>query len=176
MNNQESILQYAANRVADATAKLTKCAANQENFTTELVPVEEVSSLAKEASVSTVVALRFTGKYEGLFVLVLEPAEAERFALQVAGKHAEHAQSALKETGNILSGVFAAALNEKMGNTFVQSIPDSETDITVALLQTLVLEIAEGVDNMLTTQFDLYVENCDVHVRAMALFADATLS
>lgn len=83
------------------------------------------------------------------------------------GELAEHDKSALKETGNILTGAALAAMTSWVDLELKEGIPDIETDMLGATLDHVLVEMSRDVEKALFFQTDF---NFEEEIEANFLF------
>ena len=94
--------------------------------------------------------MKILGDLTGLALLVFPNATAMRVAGLMMHRDVTtldaFGQSALRETGNILSAAYLNALSEFMGMILMPSPPSLAIDLSDAVLSATFLEIAQGSD------------------------------
>jgi len=126
------------------------------------LPVEEIAEVTGEPeNISTTVILRVVGDVAGNILLIF-PQEnalglADLLACRSIGttkRFNKLDESALKETGNILSGSFLAALTDYLNVSMVESIPDLATGMTKATVDQVLAEFGQRAEKALAFEVD----------------------
>ncbi|MFB6175360.1 MAG: chemotaxis protein CheC [Candidatus Nanohalobium sp.] len=99
--------------------------------------------------------------YLGTLMLILDMESAHVLAEHLLGKEVEGGQqltsqeeSALKETGNILTGATLSAMTEWVDLKLQEEVPDIKTDMLGAVMDEILLKMARTEDEALVFQTD----------------------
>jgi chemotaxis protein CheC len=124
-----------------------------------------VSLLGRPEDLKTAVLVKILGDVPGMIILIFSPASARALANLLTGERGEDMKmlteidrSALRETGNILSGASLAALSKFLGVNLLQSVPDIATDMLGALMDEVLSVIGRESDIGLVLKANFLVE------------------
>jgi chemotaxis protein CheC len=124
-----------------------------------------VSLLGRPEDLKTAVLVKILGDVPGMIILIFSPASARALANLLTGEKGEDMKmlteidrSALRETGNILSGASLAALSKFLGVNLLQSVPDIATDMLGALMDEVLSVIGRESDIGLVLKANFLVE------------------
>ncbi len=124
------------------------------------------------------VYLNVAGDCSGSIILLLEEDSATRLAaLMVPGDEEATDEltivkkSALQETGSILSASYLNALGQLTGLFFKPSVPGFAIDMAGAILDNVLVDLAEGADHVLVVETDFMVSGVKV-LGHLVLFPD----
>ena len=124
------------------------------------------------------VYLNVAGDCSGSIILLLEEDSATRLAgLMVPGDEEVTDEltvlkkSALQETGSILSASYLNALGQLTGLFFKSSVPGFAIDMAGAILDYVLVDMAEGADHVLVVETDFMISGVKV-MGHLVLFPD----
>lgn len=131
-------------------------------LTARALAVEEISKVVGgPEEISTTVVFRVTGDVGGNILLIFPQKNAlaladllSRRRVGTARRLSELDISALKETGNILSGSFLAALTNYLDVSMIESIPDIATDMAKATIDHVLVEFSQRAEQALAFEVD----------------------
>lgn len=131
-------------------------------LTARALPVEKISRVVGgPEEIATTVIFRVTGDVEGNILLIIPQENALALADLLARRKvgatrrlSELDKSALKETGNILSGSFLAALTNYLNVSMIESIPDIATDMAKATIDHVLAEFSQRAEQALAFEVD----------------------
>ena len=143
-----------------------------------LLPLASVPGLAGGPEVPVAgVYMRIKGDCPGSILLLLERESALSLAdVMIASSLSGHEdmavrQSALEETGSILSGAYLNALGELTGLFFKPSVPGFAMDMAGAILENVLVDAAELEDYVLVVETDFKISGQLIHGH-LVLFPD----
>ena len=143
-----------------------------------LLPLASVPGLAGGPEVTVAgVYMRIKGDYPGSVLLLLEKEGAFSLADVMITRDMSGAddlavrRSALQETGSILSGAYLNALGELTGLFFRPSVPGFAMDMAGAILEHVLVDVAEFEDYVLVVETDFEISGQLLHGH-LVLFPD----
>lgn len=132
------------------------------------------------SEISTIVTIKLTGEFEGVltFCFSLSAAKGlvelmlEKQSIQHYSERdiAELHKSSLEELCNILAGTSMTSLSKFLGITIYESVPEIVTDFTGAIVSSILLDILNGPDNILSFNVSFSAENEDVSGDIVIMF------
>jgi len=151
-----------AERAANSLSVLIGQEVNVRALTARALPVEEISKVVGgPEEISTTVIFRVTGDVGGNILLIFPQENAlaladllNRREIGTARRLSELDKSALKETGNILSGSFLAALTNYLNVSMIESVPDIATDMAKATVDHVLVEFSQRAEQALAFEVD----------------------
>lgn len=151
----------AATALADLINKKVDIAVPRVN----LVPLESISTLLGASDkLYFVLDIEIKGDISGRMFLLFSPDDARYLASALLGKPKEELefnddmfQSSLKESANILSGSYVAALAEMANMTILTSVPSLAMDMVGAILDFIFIQIAQYSEQALLIKTDVKV-------------------
>jgi chemotaxis protein CheC len=151
----------AATALADLINKQVEIAVPRVN----LVPLENISSLLGASDkLYFVLDIEIRGDMSGRMFLLFSPDDARYLASALLGKPKEELefndemfQSSLKESANILSGAYVAALAEMANMTILTSVPSLAMDMVGAILDFIFIQISQYSEEALLIKTDVKV-------------------
>lgn len=151
----------AATALADLINKKVDIAVPRVN----LVPLESIASLLGSSDkLYFVLDIEIRGDMAGRMFLLFSPDDARYLASSLLGKPKEELefnddmfQSSLKESANILSGSYVAALAEMANMTILTSVPSLAMDMVGAILDFIFIQIAQYSEQALLIKTDVKV-------------------
>lgn len=142
-----------------------------------LSEVEKVAdSIGKIDDVMTIVLLKIVGDISGSMLFFFKPDDAKKLANILRKQNnsqqnlTEEDKSALRELGNILSGSLLNAMANFLNITLLQSIPDIETDMLGAAVNTALSQLGESVTKVLVMETSFMVEEHEIRGKLHLLF------
>lgn len=140
--------------------------------------VEKMPALLGEPEgVMTAVLLKLLGDAPGMMLLLFPPESAMRLAslLTKTEEKPNHIlddmdRSALKEVGNILAGAAMNALSKFLDLNFLQSVPDTATDMLGSVVNSVLAEIGRSSDTILIFKVDFSIQDKKVDGQLFFLF------
>ena len=129
------------------------------------VPIEKIAEVVgNPEDISTTVILRVLGDVAGDILLIFPQKNAlaladllSRRPIGTSKRLNQLDQSALKETGNILSGSFLAALTDYLNVSMLESIPDLATGMAKATVDHVLVEFGRRAEKALAFEVDFEV-------------------
>lgn len=151
----------AATALADLINKKVDIAVPRVN----LVPLESISTLLGASDkLYFVLDIEIRGDISGRMFLLFSPDDARYLSSALLGKPKEELefndgmfQSSLKESANILSGSYIAALAEMTNLTILTSVPSLAMDMVGAILDFIFIQIAQYSEQALLIKTDVKV-------------------
>lgn len=136
-----------------------------------LVPIENVSNLLEERDkLFFVIDMEITGDISGRMFLLFSPDNARILAGNLLGKSPESLdlrdellQSSLKESANILSGSYIAALADMTNLNMLISSPSLAIDMVGAILDFIFIQIAQYSEDALIIKTNIKVSDVDLN-------------
>lgn len=130
-----------------------------------LVPLENIASLLGASDkLYFVLDIEIKGDLSGRMFLLFPPDDARYLAGALLNKPKEELefneemfQSSLKESANILSGSYVAALAEMANMTILTSVPSLAMDMVGAILDFIFIQIAQYSEQALLIKTDVKV-------------------
>lgn len=149
---------------AHAVTALGKIIGKRINISTPRVGLQSIEDvpgfMGKAEDIVSVILHHVVGDVAGYILLAFSEADARKLALQLSKGADEEAQmAALREVGNVISGSCFTALNKFLDLKFERSVPDAATDMTGALLNSIVAELGQRADDALVTHLHFSVQN-----------------
>jgi chemotaxis protein CheC len=162
-----------AGRAATAMADLIGVRVEISVPQTSLVPLENISNLLGGSElVFFVLDMGIGGDVLGRIFLLFSPEDAKRLSSILLGKTAEEIdfnddlfQSSLKETANIISGSFVAALAELTNMNILSTVPSLAMDMVGAILDFIFIQIAQYSEEALFIKTNLKVSGLNLDGR-----------
>ena len=126
---------------------------------------EAVDATGDPESEVTGIALGVFGDLDGVVLLLVSPADADRLCGMLGVERGgEYVQSALGEVGNIVGSSYINALAEMTGMAIEPTPPATATDMLGAIVQTVLAGQAHAGDVALMLDSDLRVEGEDCSI------------
>ncbi len=88
---------------------------------------------------------------------------------------AEMEESAFKEVANIFTGAYLNSLAKMLNMEILPSIPHVATDMAQAVLDFLLIKLADSADDILCVKTTIDVEGHNINGQFMMLFEDSSL-
>lgn len=135
-----------------------------------LIPIERVATLLNGAEkIFFVLDMEIKGDIGGRIFLLLSPNDARFLASALLGKTKEEIdtdddffKSALKEVCNILGGAYVSALADLTNMTVMLSSPSMAMDMVGAILDFILIQIAQDSEEALYIKTDLQVKGLNM--------------
>ena len=159
-----------AGRAATALADLLGTRVEISVPQTSLIPIENLANILGGGEERYfVLDMGMGGDVPGRIFLLFPPKDARLLSATLLGKPAEEVnfnddmfQSALKESANILSGSFIAALADLTNLTILTTVPSLAIDMVGAILDFIFIQIAQTSEEALYIKTDLKVSGMDL--------------
>lgn len=164
-----------AGRAATAMADLIGARVEISVPHTSLIPLEHISNLlGGSEQVFFVLDMGIGGDVSGRIFLLFSPEDAKTLSSILLGKAAEEIdfnddlfQSSLKESANIISGSFVAALAELTNMNILSTVPSLAMDMVGAILDFIFIQIAQHSEEALFIKTNLKVSGLKFDGRFM---------
>lgn len=156
----------AATALSDLIAKKVEITVPEVN----LIPIENISNLLEERDrLFFVIDMEINGDVEGRIFLLFSPDDARILGSSLLGKPKESLdlrddmlQSSLKESANILSGSYTAALSDMTQLNILISSPTLAIDMVGAILDFIFIQIAQYSEDALIIKTHLKVSEANL--------------
>ena len=156
----------AATALSDLIAKRVEITVPEVN----LIPIENISNLLEERDrLFFVIDMEINGDVEGRIFLLFSPDDARILGSSLLGKPKESLdlrddmlQSSLKESANILSGSYIAALSDMTQLNILISSPTLAIDMVGAILDFIFIQIAQYSEDALIIKTNLKVSETNL--------------
>lgn len=163
----KEIATIGAGNAATGLSGLLKKRVNIKVPASKMVRIEEIAGfLGGPESLVAAVYCRLTGKFLGSFFIIFPLEEALMLTdILLDRKEAntkildEFSSSALKELGNISTGSYLLALSEITKLRITHSIPCLATDMLQAVLDSILIELAQEAEHVLILDTEFKIEN-----------------
>lgn len=156
----------AATALSDLIAKKVEITVPEVN----LIPIENISNLLEERDrLFFVIDMEINGDVEGRIFLLFSPDDARILGSSLLDKPKESLdlrddmlQSSLKESANILSGSYTAALSDMTQLNILISSPTLAIDMVGAILDFIFIQIAQYSEDALIIKTNLKVSEANL--------------
>jgi len=147
----EKMAQEGAANASKSLSKLIDQEVEIQALSVRALPVEKISEIigSPEEIVATII-MEVRGEVDGNIMLIYPQQSAINVADLLAKRELgtttqlnELDKSALKESGNIISGAFLSAISNYLSINMVESIPDIATDMLKATIDFVLARFAE---------------------------------
>lgn len=162
---------------AHATTALSKISHEQVDIDiprVALLKLEEVMDFVGGSNAIVSMTLHpLSGDVRGLILFSYSQQDARSLAEHVhqrSGVDGLDISATLREIGNILSGSCLMAMQKFLGLGFTQAIPDGTTDLSGAILESILAEIGERADDALITALSFQEKKLNIGGRIFLLF------
>ena len=148
------VMNIGAGNAATALSQLTKTRVDISAPSVETLKVEEVPNyVGKPDSIMSVVLLQVLGDAPGVMMLMFPKESALKIAHLLIRQSrtvlSDIDRTALREVGNVLAGSCLHSLSNFLHMTFIQSVPNTATDMVGALLSSTLADIGQPSDTAL---------------------------
>jgi chemotaxis protein CheC len=154
----------------NACTALSKMLGKKIGFASPNVFVDQAEKvwplLGNAEDVVSVVLLKIVGDVSGVIVIVLPAKDAIVAARVLTDNHRKYFdflddfdRSALKESGNILSGASLSALSKFLDMNILQSVPEVATDMLGAVMGSIMVDVNSKEEYILVFNIDLDIES-----------------
>jgi chemotaxis protein CheC len=138
----EKMAHEGAKNSSEALSKLVNQEIKVETLAVRTIPVEEIAEIVgSPEDIVTTIIMGIHGQVDGNIMLIYPQQSAINVADLLARRDlgqtsvlSELDKSALKESGNIISGSFLSAISDYLSINMVESIPDVATDMLKATM------------------------------------------
>ena len=144
------------------------------------------SMVGDQQSNVTTIYIPIMGDVTGDIFLFLNTDSAAKIADLMIGNEpgttqilTDFEQSALKEMGNITTGVIVTALANATGLSMMLTTPNLATDMATALVDQVLIEYGEAADDLLVIDYPFIIEGIEAQGNFLLLFdkdSSATIS
>lgn len=168
-------MNIGAGHAANALSQMTDMRVNISTPRLDLIRVEEVPAFTgNPQDIMSVVLVEVHGDAPGVMILMFPKESALKIAhLLMRKEHAlinEIDRAALREVGNVLAGSCLASLGSFLKMSFVQSVPNTATDMLGALISSILAEIGKASEKVLASEVLFSIDEMGVDGSIFFLF------
>ena len=134
-----------------------------ESYTGDIQQIQRLLGSADDEVLA--LFLKMYGDIDGAMAMIFTPKSALQFVqLLTKTKHKKLAdlhemdQSALREVGNVLLGASITALSKFLDLNITYTIPDIAIDMLGAVMDSILLEVSQGEDKILSFKINLSID------------------
>jgi chemotaxis protein CheC len=168
-------MNIGAGNAANALSQMTDMKVNISTPRLDLIRVEKVMEFTgKPDDIMSVVLVQVLGDAPGVMILMFPRESALKIAYLLMRK--EHAllneidRAALREVGNVLAGSCLTSLGNFLKMSFLQSVPNTATDMVGALISTALAEVGKASETVLASEVKFDIAELDANGTIFFLF------